>query len=205
MVSKIQNKKFYHFVDYKIKMNEFLWQVGNSFVIDDKYDAFANHFLDDYPCLFFDMKNREDLLFEKVDEAVSGNLSKEDILKLAYYVKRYLNNAPIVMREYVLENIRKQEYPNLISRSHCLYLTDEASIPYWQERLSGERTLFEVAVSGNVFMSYAHLLPSMYSNVRNQEYQARCYWENKLEAHPSDFRDDKEYLFQGRVKVLRKI
>ena len=155
--------------------------------------------------MFFDAKNSEGLLFEKIDEAVNGNLSKEDIKILAEHAKMYLNNAPIIMREYVLESIRKLEYPDLISRTNCLYLTDEASIPYWQERLSGERTLFEVAVSGNVFMSYAHLLPSMYSNVRNQEYQARCYWENKLEAHPSDFRDDKEYLFQGRVKVLRKI
>lgn len=204
----VKDKKLYKYVDRKYVPNN--WQEGNELIIDDKFKAYADYYFNDEPGLYFDAipKEKRVRLVDKIGEALDGKLNKSALCVLAYNISHYLNNSPVALREYILESIRKSEFPDLISRRHCLYLFDEEGLDFWKRQFNNtKRDLYEVSVSGNLFSSYDCLIPYDSSNIVMQEEQARCYWKSDLKAYTDFYKhdyDDKEYLFQGKVKVLKK-
>lgn len=200
MQELVVNKKLYHFDSFD---NEEMWHEGNEFKIDKNYTSFAGFFFKDEP-IYYD-KEKKIKLFDAIDYAKRGLLTKEEYIDLSNKLKVYLYNEPISYIEYILESIRRLEYPTYVSRAHCLYLTDYAGIDFWKEHLRA-KNLYEVLVSGKLFQSYNVLLPDYRNSIENRGYQARCYWRGDLGVLPFEHKiDDKEYLFQGRVKVLRKL
>jgi len=110
-----------------------------------------------------------------------------------------LINYDLNEREKVLENIRKKEHNNLISRLHCLYLCDINSVRYWERELE-RKYIYLLELNGVCFSSYDRFIPKHYQDLKTMENNAHKYWDNDI---VDDY--DKEYLFQGNVKVLKKL
>ena len=198
----VKNKKLYHLVDSKYK--DSVWKENNEFIVDNSYDSFAQYYFINKPILRFDS---EYSLSEKITQARNEEVSKEDLTKLANLVQHYLRFSPILLREYILESVRLREFPQYVSRAHCLYLTDKDSLTFWKSELS-DYELYKVEVTGNLFSSYECLLPQRNQSILTQEYQAKCYWQANLDDYLKFMEhslQDKEYLFQGNVKVLKKM
>lgn len=203
MFSKVDDKIMYRLENNKYA-NENFYE-GNEFIVDENYKSFAYYFFDTDPNLYCDMKNKRYKIFNTINDALNGFLGETEILDLSDSIKKYLNDESITVREYVLEHIRQIKYPNLISRKNCLFLSDKNDLIYWKNELYHNRSLYQVSVTGNLFCSYEYLLPRLDDSINKQEIDAKKYWEGKLPKGAIESGFNKEYLFQGKVKVLRKM
>ena len=109
---------------------------------------------------------------------------------------------PIFQREMALEMIRKEKYPHLISRFHCIWLSDKETLPYWIGQLPGK--VYRVSATGIIFESSDNFLcgeeERSYQEIKNDCYK---YWEAPFETEMDYLK--KEYLFQGKIKVLERM
>lgn len=109
---------------------------------------------------------------------------------------------PIFKREMALETIRKELYPYEISRFHCLWLCDKQSLPYWIGQLPGK--VYRVSATGIIFESSDNYLSGEdereYEDIKNGCYK---YWEAPFDTELDTLK--KEYLFQGKIKVLERM
>lgn len=199
MQKEVNNRIMYRIIKNKYLSDE--WEVGNNFTIDEKYNSFGYYSINHIYKQEYNNKEIDDLC----EDAYNGAFNKEELLKIKDIIKMFYINYTCDHKEYLLENIRKDEFPNLISRMHCLFLTDKESLPYWKNVFRNMNTsLFKIEVSGLMFLSHSCLLPQRRATFFEQENQARCYWQNKLKENPYHITNDREYLFQGKVKVLKK-
>ena len=101
-----------------------------------------------------------------------------------------------------LETIRKELYPYEISRFHCLWLCDKQSLPYWIGQLPGK--VYRVSATGIIFESSDNYLSGEdereYEDIKNGCYK---YWEAPFDTELDTLK--KEYLFQGKIKVLERM
>ena len=200
---QVKDMEMYHFHNNKV-YNE-LWVPGNEIIVDDNFESAYLNVLK-----FFNTSvPTKDGGKESFDIIIDNYLSKEqekdtliDMLKDASHI---IFGMKIFMRELALEEIRRQNYPNLPSRRHSIWLCDSNGIEFWKDQLSNhgqiDVDLYKVLVTGNVFHSSDEFLPNSYSNFETQLKEANDYWkaEKIKEAHKS------EYLFQGKLKILEKI
>lgn len=109
---------------------------------------------------------------------------------------------PIFKREMALEVIRKEKHPELISRFHCIWLSDKNTLPYWIGQLPGK--VYRVSATGIIFESSDNFLcgdeDREYEDIKKDCYK---YWEAPFETEMDYIK--KEYLFQGKIKVLERI
>ena len=107
----------------------------------------------------------------------------------------------VCKREIALEEIRRKNFPEEISRLHCIWLCDEKSIDYWTKILYGD--VFRVRVTGNIFQGSENYLFGEESNSYEEILEGnQNYWKSSF-YNPDDIWK-REYLFQGKVKVLEK-
>ena len=108
------------------------------------------------------------------------------------------------IRELMLEEVRSMYYPEFTSRYTCMWLADENSLDYWCDIIHSEGyPVYEMDVSGKLFASTSKLLPWIMDDPNDMYKKAYKYWKPSYE----DLKDanDKEYLFEGKAKVLRRV
>lgn len=124
----------------------------------------------------------------------------EELMDYSYNVSYY---ASCFKRETAMEAYRKDKGYNYPSRLHSVYLTDEAGVDSWIEKLGKEDLqLFRVMVEGNIFKTNEIFIPNEtlpYEIAYNESYH---YWNPNFKKAP---KDSNEYLVQGKIKVLEKI
>ncbi len=108
----------------------------------------------------------------------------------------------IYNREIVLERYRLEHCPELPSRLHSLWFCDSEGLDFWKTQL-GENCklqLFRVSLDGELFCSSDYWLPNRNLCVEQMYQEACLYWNP-----PYTEASDREYLFQGKVKVLEQL
>ncbi len=108
---------------------------------------------------------------------------------------------PIFKREMALEVIRKEKYPKIISRFHCIWLSDKQALNYWVGQLPGK--VYRVSATGIIFESSDNFLcgeeDREYKDIKKDCYK---YWEAPFATEMDYYK--KEILFQGKIKVLER-
>ena len=136
----------------------------------------------------FEINNNYDSLFGNEMEGLDG----EDAL---------LSNDPIFRREIALEEIRKEKYPGIISRFHCVWLCDDTTLPYWIGQIPGK--IYRVSATGIIFESSDNFLcgeeEREYDEIKKDCYK---YWEAPFKTDMDYL--TKEILFQEKIKVLER-
>jgi hypothetical protein len=202
----VENKEMYHFNNSDRRKN--IWIVGSEFDITENY-------ISDYWCNGLNFNGKVKVtsgtsegmfpFYKVINSYLKEEQDKETYIKMLNEASRLLVNYSTLQRELILEEVRKKFYPELPSRKNIIYLCDFNQIEHWKNKLTksgGNIDLFKVEVTGNLFKSSDILLPDDSESVNTMFEQAKKYWEADL-SNISD--NQSEYLFQGKVKILKKI
>lgn len=117
------------------------------------------------------------------------------------------NQTVIKLREFVYEEIRKEEFPDNPSRVRCMYLLSPNSDAqlYWAKKLKANplsgKKCFKVRATGKVFYTSDQHLQLNTQGIEWQQQMARYYWsgvqdENNIEN---------ECLFEGEIEIIEEI
>ena len=211
--------KLYH-VHRENKYDE-SFKVGNTIEFG-KQDNFLKETLFDISPSFTEVETLEDgkdiKKFKRLDAILDPSIfkqySKNNQRQLLEMIREYIDLSSTFSREMVLEEVRRDKYPDRPSRFKCMFLTDEEGLNRWFEILkhNGLRfyydkqnpfDIFEVEADGNLFVSTNKLLPSRSTKVQNIEFDAERYWNpTEYELNHSN---TKEYLLEGTAKLIRKV
>ena len=133
------------------------------------------------------------------------NTSDEEYNSMINFIQVYMYNSAIDFREMILEEVRREFYPTLPSRYSCIWLTDEECLEYWKKQLNvkDKYEIFKVEAIGNIFVSRDFLLPGIHLPHGSMYKLAHGYW-NPSEENLRNVKD-KEYLFEGELKLIKRI
>ncbi len=200
----VKNKIMYHYHDTNV-FNE-LWHVGNVFTIDNtflaNYIAVMDKFSTSVTCV-----NGETL---RLDTLIRNCLKNKDLdiataKELLIAASTMLKDVNTIQREYILEEVRRKYYGYLPSRKHAIWVCDEQSKDYWQKvlHLESKLELYQVKLNGNLFKSSASLLPRLGTTAEEQREAAHRYWHHESLSDEEEIKS--EYLFQGRLEIVKKL
>lgn len=201
----IMKKVMYHI--HKIGNHDDDWVVGN--IIDNRNNdtnSFYDNVLKYVPAEYLNNDLRP---FDVIVESFLNSLEKgqrvsvDTLKKLLYHSRLHLHELNLSKREYILETVRKEFYPDHISRVNCIWLCNKAGLKFWLKRLNATRDIkvFKVMIDGELFASLDSKLPKLTSSTEEQIVQAHQYWNpEKLNG-----RRDVEYLFEGKLTILEEI
>ena len=189
-----------------------LYVEGNTFVVGLENNILRNSFLKN-SCTYIDRvedDNGRNIKYHKsltdlVDLDLFDKITEQEKIEYFDLIKNYLRNSMIDFREIILEEIRFKCYNNLPSRYKCMWLTDEDGLETWAKYInaSDDSKVFEVDIDGNLFVSRDSLLPKSYVTHEIMYKEGFHYW-NPTKKDLEDA-SDREYLFEGNVKLLRRV
>ena len=204
---KAHNRHMYHFHTKGIK--DEIWVPGRQFVVDD---SFISNFNDETLrfSTLLTAKNGEkcsitDILSQHFDSNFDDltDDEKRQLLTISYSM---LNDAAIFLREFGLEKYRAMYHPELPSRFHSIWVCNKAGAETWRQILmqeGAELELLELELNGTLFKTSDEFFPPHGFSYLGTFNSADRYWEPDF----SQKHDRKlvEYLFQGNVRVIKKI
>lgn len=198
----VENKKMYH-IHTSNKYDD-IWTIGNEITIDDNFLSYFYESLLNFTGRVPVIGGGEESFASVIKGYLKHNLDNETYIKLLKEASNMLSKFQMSRRELVLENYRKKFFPNLPSRKNSIWLCDEKSLEFWKSKLELNNTkkLFEVSATGNLFESSDNLLPDDNSSINEGFSQCERYWNPEKDKIDETCR---EYLFQGKIKILRKI
>lgn len=136
-------------------------------------------------------------------EKIAG-LPKDRQIELLDTIRRYIHNTKIDNREIILEDVRRELFPDRVSRYTCAWLTDEQFLEGWVQELTVKNDpieIYRVDIDGNLFMSSDSLLPDMYLPSHMMYNQAIDYWN----PSPIYLNQGREYLLEGKMNLVERV
>jgi len=134
--------------------------------------------------------------------AKEGQLSEED--RLLACARSVLKHQAMVMREFVFERVRTEQFPEKPSRMCCAWLIphDLATLELWASTApKNQFHAFEVDAEGLVHVGDTKFLrPNSLSVVELSE-NAKLYWSSNI----SEMSGSAELVFAGKMKVTREL
>lgn len=202
---QVQEKEMYHF--HNNKSHNELWVPDNEIIVDDNFKTHYLYALNELTTAVNTMDGNKEAFCFIIDHYLKEEQDNETLIELLKEARNMIYGMTLFKREYALEEIRKQKYPDLPSRKHSIWLCDDKGVEFWKEQISagGEipLDLFKVSVTGNLFKSSDSFIPNNTSNYETNLLEAEQYWNPVFE---SDEQEQKaEYLFQGKLKILEKV
>ena len=202
---EVQEKSMYHY--HKLGIYDDIWQVGNELIVDDNFNSCYGNIISNFNTTINLLPENKQISLDKIIEAYLENkefTNLDEIKNLLQFSKNIIHNANIYNGELMLEKYRKDNNPNLPSRLHSIFLTDEKSLAFWKKQLREYRkiVLYRVSLTGNLFKSSDSFIPDDELTTKEMYEASSKYWN-------PEFKEEDlckaEYLFQGKIKVLDKI
>lgn len=143
-----------------------------------------------------------DEMYEVAKRKFKKFKSKEDIYSIAHILEYY----DVSVKEIALEEVRKEQFPNLPSRLHCMYLSlskdialkNLKSMAESREKNGKRFQAVAVKLNGTIFKA-----GKVYMSREGQSYnyykeKAVSYWKQK------GLKDEevKEVLFEGTAEII---
>lgn len=206
----MENFKGTLFHYHKIGIHDELWQEGKSIIVDNKFVSYFSTILNEFstavPCPNNDhLESFRNVVDYYLEDENFNNIDRATAKRLLRTTKAILSEANIYNRERALEDYRKLMCPELPSRIHSIWLSDKISLPFWKQQLgySNELNLYKISLDGIIFKSSDAFLPDDYMTVSEMYQAAEFYWHPKFKTKLQ--KERAEYLFQGEIKVLKKL
>lgn len=201
----VKDKIMYHY--HKLDHHDSIWTPGSEFIVDQNFDSDLGKVLTD----FNTSVRMSDGSLETFDRVLSYYLKDDnieeidkDLLKqILIESKRIIGAMNVYNREYVLEEVRKQYFNSLPSRLHSIWVCERSQLDYWKNNLKGTRILYKVKLNGVLFHSSDDFLPNETLTISEMMEDAKRYWNPHFQTEEEKL--SSEYLFQGEVKVMKKI
>lgn len=126
-------------------------------------------------------------------------LVKKNIKQLAIVCDDY----DLLVRELAVEKIRKEFYPNLPSRLHCMYLSlfKDTAVNNFEKSKEKHLQVVAVKLNGKIFRCGNYMLDRNGGSFNDYELMAHNYWSqtNVLDENV------KEILFEGEAEIVEII
>jgi len=201
----VKDKIMYHY--HKLDHHDSIWTPGSEFIVDQNFDSDLGKVLTD----FNTSVRMSDGSLETFDRVLSYYLKDDnieeidkDLLKqILIESKRIIGAMNVYNREYVLEEVRKQYFNSLPSRLHSIWVCEKSQLDFWKNSLKGTRILYKVKLNGVLFHSSDDFLPNETLTISEMMEDAKRYWDPHFQTEEEKL--NSEYLFQGEVKVMKKI
>lgn len=199
----VKNKIMYHY--HRSNMYDDMWKENNRIIVDNNFKSYYTEVIENFSTAVKNVRD-EDVTFSGVLNYYLDNFNQIDEKlgkRILITARNIISSTNILNRERALEEYRKNNYPNLPSRIHSIWLTDKNSLEFWETALeSKSMELYKLSVTGKMFKSSDLYIPN--DNLTNKDmYEVSSkYWNPEFNKET----DKKaEYLFQGKVKILKKM
>lgn len=128
--------------------------------------------------------------------------SKEDIYSVAHILEYY----DVAIKEIALEEVRREKFPNLPSRLHCMYLSiskdivlqNIKSMANSREKNGKHFQAVAVKLNGTIFKAGKVYVRREAKSYEYYKQKASAYWKQK------GLKDEevKEILFEGKAEIV---
>ncbi|WP_312285910.1 DUF2441 domain-containing protein [Chryseobacterium gleum] len=109
-----------------------------------------------------------------------------------------LNKNSMMLRELILENYRKDNFPELPSRYNSIWVCKEDNLDYWIKALQiNDYNVFQLKLTGVMHISTEKSLYSDVLNVHQYQELAKKYW-----SQDQVWENDSEALFDGLIEII---
>ena len=199
---KINNKTMFHI--HTSNKYDKLWQEGNEIIVDDNFNSICGLsiacFNTDIICADESVESLESFLKFYLDKGLE-NLGINLIKKLIEDSYRIIHNANRCKCEAALEICRRQKFKLCPSRLHSIWVTDKDNLDYWLNILKGNE-IFELELTGTLFKTSDIYIPDNHLSLSEAIDESKFYW---APIFTKEAQDKREYLFQGKALIKRKI
>ena len=119
-------------------------------------------------------------------------------------MSKALNNYDFIMREFALEEVRRQQFPNLPSRFKCMFLSEDEdtclnNLESMQNRTKGKQfQVIKVKVNGEAFYVKDFAMSRLGLSFNEYKQEAVKYWSQNQNSKSAT----KEILFVGDAEVV---
>lgn len=113
------------------------------------------------------------------------------------------DNYDLLVRELAVEKIRKEYYPNLPSRLHCMYLSllRQTAVNNFEKSKEEHLQVVAVKLNGKIFKCGNYMLDRNGGSFEDYEIMAHNYWSQTNVADENV----KEILFEGEAEIVEII
>ena len=189
----LNNVIYWHIKLANTQPNE--WTVGNTF----NWNRRVNKCWQDLYSFPFKLQNNG---FQRSLLEVSNNilLSNVNGLSIHYHYKQFS-----MIRELILEDFRRRNFPYLPSRMNCIWFftPDLNCANYWIQQLGAYQKgfqIFEVRLNGTGHLASSRHIALDILNIEEHERMASYYWTPN---QPEEI--NSELIFDGQIEILRLI
>lgn len=136
--------------------------------------------------------------FEKANKGIFKNK------KLIIDLSKALSNYDFIMREFALEEVRKEQFPHLPSRFRCMFLSEDAdtclhNLQGFVNRGAGSKLqAIKVKVNGEAHFVKDYGVSRLGLSFNEYKEEAIKYWSQDQNSAS----ETKEILFIGDVEIL---
>ncbi len=200
---EVHNKEMYHY--HRGRYYNDIWQAGKEIIVDNNFLSYFCTILQDFTTSVICKDGSLTSFDSVIEKCLNDGFENQDLKylkRVAEKARELIYGMGIYNRELALERYRAEHYPQLPSRLHSPWFCDESGLAHWKKQL-GENCklkLFRVSLDGELFCSNDYWLPNKKLCVEQMYKEAALYWNP-----PYIGEDDREYLFQGKVKVLEQL
>ena len=203
---KVNERCMYHF--HPVGYFDDFWKVGNEFDVDEKFESQIKRltYLNNSIIHVDKFNGTIAKILERHREKNYEYLSVGEAKFLFQKLESIVKNENIMVRELALEDFRQKNCPELPSRFHSIWVANKQSMKFWERIFQGDthytRELLELELTGNLFKTSDYLLPETEMDYEDALKRAHQYWNPDFTQIK---KDRNEYLFQGNVKIMKKL
>lgn len=179
------------------------WYEGATINIGDEYNLFYKNSIE-FEAKLTRYEDKKKFPWSNVYKYVltSHSLNFDSASYLLNSADNIISEYQILLREIVYEEIRRDYFNNLPSRTSCIWLCKERQLKFWQERLKGNNyKIFIIKVFGETFKSNNSMIVAPSESYEKMKEMAKKYWGYKEKIE----KEDDEYLYVGKIQVIKEL
>jgi len=200
---QVYDKIMYHF--HRNDKYKNIWYEGNYINVNNQFNTYFTSLLKNFD-LSVDTTDGDRVSFDRIIKFYleEKEIDKETVKRILEEARGLIKNSVLFKRELALEEYRKEKCPYQISRKHCIWVCEEKQLSFWEDQLkNNELSLYMLSLTGRIFKTSDYFLPDNNLTYYENYLSAKDYWFPKFETKEQE--EKVEYLFQGKVKILKKI
>ena len=209
---EVKDKVMYHY--HKKGIYDELWGKGKEITVDNNFRSYYSTILDFFTtgvqCQDDKVSSFDRVISYYLQDDIFKTIEKDLTKQLLLEAKKIITQTNVCRREFALEKMRQNNYPDLPSRLHSIWLTDKENLDFWSKYLITDSKLkdemlqlYELNVTGNLFKSSDYYIPDDKLTMHEMMLQSIKYWNPEFDK--DEALNGIEYLFQGKVKIIKRI
>jgi Protein of unknown function (DUF2441) len=193
---EVKEELFYHIQKKGIYGNE--WTVENKFYWNSRPNKFIETLFG--MDLRIPYQNKMVPYRQAYKKNFNGFIKRDnaELINFFNFANFALNRNSMMLRELILENYRKDNFPELPSRYNSIWVCKENNLDYWIKALQiNDYNIFQLKLTGVMHISTEKSLYSDVLNVHQYQELAKKYWSQE-----QGWENDSEGLFDGLIEII---